>query len=199
MNNEKIPKQEYENIINNLIKKNTLSKEKITFGYNGKSKNGLSVKCIKRLFLPKRRNGLSSSQISYLVAHELAHIEFKETLSFWEKVRNCKSTRVKSIINETMCDIRGIQLVKLDVDEIENFFGTLSNDLKACYDGGYFTADVRKAFVIEYLNNGFTIEKFKSKLEKEYKILMDNYDLVEELDLIEVDRILHYYFVDFKI
>ena len=160
MNNEKIDKLEYKNIINNLIKKNTLSKEKITFRYNGKSKNGLAIKCRKRLLLPKRRNGLSSSQISYLVAHELAHIEFKETLSFWEKVRNCKSTRVKSIINETMCD---------------------------------------KAFVIEYLNNGFTIEKFKSKLEEEYKILMDNYDLVEELDLMEVDRILHYYFVEFKI
>lgn len=198
MKNRKFTKEEFNEIksVQNL----TTLKDKKIFIFRTESSGGYAFKNWNVILIQRRRRGLSNNQYKFLLTHELAHLEFKYTLSPKE-VRNLyrSSNRIKGIINETMCDLRAARLVKLSDQEIKEYFERKSNDIKLCYRYGYFTGEVRRKFVEEFLRQGFNKKSFKERFIFNYNNFKEYGIDIPEIKLDDLEEYLHYYFDEFKI
>ncbi|WP_300383433.1 M48 family metalloprotease, partial [Clostridium sp.] len=176
----------------------TTLKDKKIFIFRTEKSGAFAFKKRKVILMPRKMNGYSINQIKFLIAHELAHIEFKYTLS-GKELRNLneESNRIKGIINETMCDLRASKLVKLDIEELEKYFKGMSNDVNECYKYGYFTGEVRKRFVKEYIEIGFDKKGFKERFIENFNAFKYYGIQIEELNISDIENYLKYYFDEF--
>lgn len=196
MRNRRLNKKEY-NEVKSIKNETTLKDKKILIIRTEKS-GALAFKKWKVILMPRKMNGYSINQIKFLLAHELAHIEFKYTLSGKELENlNEGSNRIKGMVNETMCDLRASKLVKLDNNELQEYFKRLDSDVNRCYKYGYFIADVRKKFVEEYLKQGFNKESFKERFMFNYSAFKKEGIDIPEINLDDFRKYLDYYFDEF--
>lgn len=162
------------------------------------SEEGLANKAINKIWMPKKVSKYNENQLRFIMSHEMAHIEFKETTTTIEHIfLKAKENRLKNIINEVMADIRGFRISGIDLDDIDSYFKIVNNNQTAngLYKFGYFLPDVRNSFVIYSTKSEFTKEGFRRKFICEYNRISNAKSLNEK----ELDRLLDYYFDEFGI
>lgn len=198
MKDRKLTKKEFREV--KSIQNQTTLKNKKIFIFRTEKSGGLAIKKWNIILIQRKVGKMSINQLKFLLAHELAHIEFKYTLSEKE-VKNIykASNRIKGMINETMCDLRAAKLVKLSDKEMEEYFERMSTDVNLCYKYGYFTADIRKRFVEEYLKEGFNKESFKERFVSNYSVFKEYGIDIQEINLDDFRKYLDYYFDEFVI
>jgi hypothetical protein len=129
----------------------------------------------------KRINEYKDFELMRSLGHEIAHHEFQTIGYFQNDLLNCKGKRVKKIINELFCDLRGRQIGGLTSNETEEYFS--NNDVRnpsasnerLSWRYGYFTSSLRAYFVNKYYedynNDMFDVELFGNEVIEKYNKL----------------------------
>lgn len=137
-------------------------------------------------------------EICYKLSHEIAHIEFETDKFSRNLFLSYKLKRIKHMIDEIFCDIRGRQISNLTSSEIELYFKNndmrfkLAGDEKVAWEDGYFVSSLRSYFVKKYydsyVNNMLDIESFGNEIVEEYnricKKLCRDDQCIKDTDII---------------